>query len=84
MFMVVQCLGEDPTRVEEAIKATVDCLKAAGVGTKAVVFQFVQVGNDTDAEEYLRKLNEESGVAQYVHVASGTAVTEILDTLGEE
>ena len=46
-----------------------------------MVFQFVQVGNDKGAEEYLRKLGTESEVAEYVHVILGTTVTEILDEL---
>ena len=46
-----------------------------------MVFQFVQVGNDKSAEEYLRKLGTESEVAEYVHVIQGATVTEILDKL---
>ena len=46
-----------------------------------MVFQFVQVGNDKSAEEYLRKLGTESEVAEYVHVILGATVTEILDEL---
>ena len=46
-----------------------------------MVFQFVQVGNDKGAEEYLRKLGTESEVAEYVHVIQGATVTEILDKL---
>ena len=41
------------------------------------------MGNDKDAEEYLRKLGTESEVAGYVHVILGATVTGILDELDE-
>ena len=46
-----------------------------------MVFQFVQIGNDEGAEEYLSYLGTKSEVAEYVHVIPGTTVTEILDKL---
>ena len=49
-----------------------------------MVFQFVQVGDDSEAEEFLRKLGTESSVAEYVHVILGTTVMKILDELEEK
>ena len=46
-----------------------------------MVFQFVQIGNDSEAEAYLSYLGTESPVAEYVHVILGTTVRKILDEL---
>ena len=48
-----------------------------------MVFQFIQVGHDQGGEEYLRKLSDESLVAEYVHVVPAVALMEILDELQE-
>ena len=49
-----------------------------------MVFQFVQIGDDEEAEKSLRKLGNESEVAKYVHVIPGTTVTDILSKFRTE
>ena len=44
-----------------------------------MVFQFARIGNDTEAEEFLRWLDETSAVSDYVDTLSGS---DLMDVIG--
>jgi len=75
--------GEPPKRLEQAIKSVVDSLQNAGIGAKAVAFQFARVGSDDDAKKFLQKLDDESKVADYVDTLSGGDIVEIMGLEGD-
>ena len=49
-------------------------------GLIGVVFQFARVGNDKPAEEFLRWLDEESPVSQFVDTLSGNDLMDLIGT----
>ena len=44
-----------------------------------MVFQFVRVGDDKDAEEFLRELDDDSSVKDYVDTLSGSDLMELMN-----
>jgi len=73
--------GEPHVRLPQAIKSVHDSLQAAGYAedTKAVVFQFARVGNDENAQKYLKFLDDHSKVKDLVDTMSGN---DLMDVIG--
>ena len=49
-----------------------------------IVFQFARVGNDKEAEEFLKHLGEESSVKDYVDTLSGSDLMTVMGTRAME
>ena len=43
-----------------------------------MVFQFIRVGDDKDAEKYLKYLDEKSSVRKYVDILSGSDLIKLM------
>jgi len=85
--------GEPEGWVEIAVKSVVKALEARRPGSvdqkrppvpgkgpgKGIVFQFARVGNDKEAEAFLKRLDDESDVKDHVDTMSGN---DLMDVIG--
>ena len=66
-------------KVRTGVLVPISWLNLWSYAFAAVVFQFARVGDDEDAEIFLRKLHDESSVKDYVDTLSGSDLIELMD-----